>query len=128
MLLGWTDAASQGDSGALLSQWQRGAPVEARSDDVRQGIYGFTALHLAALHGHADVVALLAGRCGAAVDAVVAGATPDVLYSGWSALQIAAYHGRTAAAVALIKAGARIELSRWPSIERACAGHGGRPL
>lgn len=109
------DAAIKGDCGALLElRQQHGVPCAARFSSVDPKRNGFSALHFAALHDHADAVALLVVRCGAAVDAVVAGS--KTVPGPVTALHVAAQHGRTAAAVALVDAGASLDLAVEPGL------------
>ena len=98
------DAARTGDSAALLSLIDQGAPV-----DLRDGA-GNSPLMLAAYHGHAALVRELAGR----------GADVDLANDrGQSPLAGAAFKGFTEVATALLEAGADPHLGTPSALETA---------
>jgi hypothetical protein len=86
-------AAEWGLAEAVRRRVAAGQPVAAHCD-----AWGYTPLHLAAQHGHLDVVRELLGA-GAAVDARACGATP---------LHRACYSGHLAVAEELVRAGASL--------------------
>src|SRR5699024_338991 len=98
------DAARTGDSAALLSLIDQGAPV-----DLRDGA-GNSPLMLAAYHGHAALVRELAAR----------GADVDLANDrGQSPLAGAAFKGFTEVATALLEAGADPRLGTPSALETA---------
>lgn len=105
------EAAQKGDSKAVHTLLEKGAPVDAQDEK------GLTALHYGAMSGHGSVVALLTGH-GADVNAT----SPD----GWTPLHHAVFHGNREIVEVLVAHGADLNIKDKRK-DAALSCHRGRP-